>query len=68
MNKKNDLTYESALSELESIVGTIEKGSLEIRQLSPMLRRAQELLKFCKLQLLQVEDDVNSILNAEEEQ
>ncbi len=68
MNKKNDLTYESALSELESIVGTIEKGSLEISQLSPMLRRAQELLKFCKLQLLQVEDDVNSILNAEEEQ
>ena len=65
--KKNELTYESALAELETIVEKIEKGSLEISQLSPMLRRAQELLKYCKTQLLQVENDVNSILTTDED-
>ena len=65
--KKNELTYESALAELEAIVEKIEKGSLEISQLSPMLRRAQELLKYCKAQLLQVEKDVNSILTPDED-
>nr|CRY94072.1 hypothetical protein [uncultured prokaryote] len=34
----NELTYETALAELESIVETLEKGDLEISQLTPKLR------------------------------
>lgn len=59
----NELTYETALAELESIVETLEKGDLEISQLTPQLRRAQQLLAFCNTSLGQVEKDVNSILS-----
>lgn len=59
----NELTYETALAELESIVETLEKGDLEISQLTPKLRRAQQLLAFCNTSLGQVEKDVNSILS-----
>lgn len=59
----NELTYETALAELESIVETLEKGDLEISQLTPQLRRAQQLLAFCNTCLGQVEKDVNSILS-----
>lgn len=59
----NELTYETALAELESIVETLEKGDLEISQLTSQLRRAQQLLAFCNTSLGQVEKDVNSILS-----
>ncbi len=60
------MTYENALTELEGIVTKIESGEMEIGQLSTALKRAQELLAFCKNQLTQVENDVNKILNEQE--
>lgn len=63
---KKELTYEAALAELEEIVGKIERGELAIDQLTTQLKRAQELLAFCKTQLTQVETDVNSLLNSNE--
>ncbi len=59
----NNLTYETALAELESIVANLEKGDLEISQLTPQLRRAQQLLAYCNDNLTKVENDVNSILS-----
>lgn len=63
---KKELTYEAALAELEDIVGKVERGELAIDQLTSQLKRAQELLAFCKKQLTQVETDVNSLLNSNE--
>lgn len=63
---KKELTYETALAELEDIVGKVERGELAIDQLTTQLKRAQELLAFCKKQLTQVETDVNSLLNSNE--
>lgn len=63
---KKELTYEAALAELEDIVGKVECGELAIDQLTTQLKRAQELLAFCKKQLTQVETDVNSLLNSNE--
>lgn len=63
---KKELTYEAALAELEDIVGKVERGELAIDQLTTQLKRAQELLAFCKKQLTQVETDVNSLLNSNE--
>lgn len=63
---KKELTYEAALAELEDIVGKVERGELAIDQLTTQLKRAQELLAFCKNQLTQVETDVNSLLNSNE--
>lgn len=63
---KKELTYESALAELEAIVGKVERGELAIDQLTTQLKRAQELLAFCKQQLTQAENDINSLLNSNE--
>lgn len=65
---KKEITYEAALAELEEIVSMIERGELAIDQLTSHLKRAQELLAFCKTQLTQVETDVNTLLNPNEEQ
>lgn len=59
----NTITYEAALAELEQIVSAVERGDLPIDQLTSKIKRAQELLAFCKTQLLQVETEVNSLLN-----
>lgn len=58
-----EITYEAALSELENIVVSIERGDLPIDRLTAQLKRGQELLAFCKTQLMQVETEVNSLLN-----
>lgn len=60
---KEKITYEKALAELETIVASVERGDLAIDQLTTQLKRAQELLTFCKAQLTQVETDVNQLLN-----
>lgn len=61
MNQK--ITYEEALKEIERIVASVERGDLPINQLSANIKRAQQLLSSCKAQLLQVENEVNSLLN-----
>lgn len=65
--KKETLTYEAALQQLEQIVADFEQGNLEIDQLSTQLKEAQNLLKFCKTKLLKVEKDVKKILEHEQE-
>lgn len=60
---KENITYEAALCELEKIVASVERGELPIDQLTTQLKHAQELLAYCKMQLAQVENDVNSLLN-----
>lgn len=60
---KEKLTYEAALAEIEQIVTAMERGDLPISQLTTNIKRAQELLAFCKAQLIQVETDVNTLLN-----
>ena len=65
--KKEELTYEAAMQQLEEIVAGFEQGNLEIVQLSNKLKEAQELLKDCKTRLLKVETDVKKILDHEHE-
>lgn len=63
---KEQLTYETALAELEQIVTGVERGDLPIAQLTTQLKRAQELLSFCQTQLTQVETDIHSLLTPNE--
>lgn len=58
-----ELTYEHALQEVEQIVAAVERGDLPISQLSSSIKRAQQYLAFCKEQLTQVENEVNTLLN-----
>ena len=63
---KASLSYEAALAELDSIVNGVERGELEIDQLTTQLKRAQILLAQCKNPLQNVQTDVQKILDHEQ--
>lgn len=56
------IKYEEAIRELDNIVRRMESDELDIDQLSDQLKRAQELIKFCKAKLTKTEEDVEKIL------
>lgn len=66
MNKKR-LSYETAMQELESIVDKVETGEMDIDNLSDSLRRAKELLTFCRERLTKVDDEIQKIFGDEGE-
>lgn len=61
MNDSN-LNYTSAMSELEQIVSEIENATLSVDDLSLKVKRAAELLQYCKNKLTTTEQDVNNVL------
>jgi exodeoxyribonuclease VII small subunit len=57
------LTYKEAKQELNRIISEIESGTADIDSLSEKIRRAGELITFCRNKLRETEKDVNTILN-----
>ncbi|MGE5450657.1 MAG: exodeoxyribonuclease VII small subunit [Acidobacteriota bacterium] len=53
-----DLSYEQALSELESLVAKMEAGQLPLDQLLTSYQRGAQLLQFCRERLDAVEAQV----------
>ena len=60
MNKQ--LKYEEAFVELQSITRKMENDELDIDQMSYQLKRAQELIKFCKYKLTKTYEEIKKIL------
>ena len=60
MEKKN--TYEEAYEELQNIVKEIESGTISVDVLGHKVKRAGELIRFCKEKLFKTEKEVNEIL------
>lgn len=60
---KKTESYESALQELKTIVSDIENDSVSVDELTKKVKRASELIKFCKTILTKTETDVNSALD-----
>jgi exodeoxyribonuclease VII small subunit len=60
MEKKK--TYEAAYEELQEIVNEIESGSIGVDELSEKVKRAGELIRFCKDKLFKTEQEVNGVL------
>lgn len=54
--------YEKAMAELQSIVTKMENDELDVGQLSEQLKRAQELIKFCKDKLTKTDEEIKKIL------
>lgn len=61
--KDSKLTYEAAYKELESIISDIEEGEIGVDVLSEKVKRAAELIAFCKQKLAATETDVQKILD-----
>ncbi|HAA21828.1 MAG TPA: exodeoxyribonuclease VII small subunit [Cytophagales bacterium] len=60
--KDKELTYQTAYAELEQIVQQIETEEPDVDHLGTLVKRAAELLAFCKNRLRQTEQDVQSTL------
>ena len=64
MAKKN-VSYSEAMAEIESIIGQMEDGDLDIDILGEKVKRVTELIKFCKEKLHKTGEEVNNILSGE---
>lgn len=60
---EENLTYEKAFSELQQIIADIENDEVSIDLLSTKVKRAAELIEFCKNKLSSTELDVQKILD-----
>ena len=47
-DKKNDMTYEQAVAELEEIIRRLESGEATLDESIALYSRGMELSKFCK--------------------
>ena len=65
MAKKKTLTYSSALEELQGIMDRVENNEVDIDDLSDLVKRANELTKFCEERLKKVESELEKSMKAE---
>jgi exodeoxyribonuclease VII small subunit len=59
----NDLNYETAMSELQSIVSALQNDEIGVDELSEKVKRATELIRFCREKLRKVEEDMEDVLS-----
>ena len=56
-----ELKYEEALAQLETIVRKMEQNEYDIDELAAQLKTAQRLIKFCKDKLTKTEEELQKI-------
>ncbi len=56
------LSYAEAFSELQSILTKLENQELDVDQLSEQVKKASELIRFCKSKLHDTEEEIEKIL------
>lgn len=61
-------TYSEAIAEVEEILSRFENGDMDVDSLSAEVKRATELIKFCKQRLSKAEKDVEKVLGRKEDQ
>ena len=62
---RKKLTYELAYEELQNILHAIQSDEVALDTLAKQLKRAKELIAFCKEQLRAVEEDLEDVLEEE---
>lgn len=63
MSKPRQLTYSTALTELEQITDEIESESIDVDTLTEKVKRAAYLIKFCRERLRNTEEEVKKVLS-----
>ena len=61
---KKEQTYESAYTELKEIIRELEDETISMDALLKKMKRAKELLRFCREKLVRIEDEVEKELDA----
>jgi len=60
---KKALTYQSAMEELQTIVGQLETNAIGIDELSEKVKRAAELVQFCQQKLRTTEKEMDNLFD-----
>lgn len=60
-----NMKYETAMKEIESIVAEMESGTLELDTMTEKLKRAQTLIQLCKKRLTDTDNEVKRILDSQ---
>ncbi|MEO7522891.1 MAG: exodeoxyribonuclease VII small subunit [Ferruginibacter sp.] len=58
-----NLTYETAFSELSQIANDIESETIAVDELSGKVKRAAVLITFCQTRLTSTEEEVKKVLS-----
>lgn len=66
--KKSTLTYEEAMSQLEELVRQVENNEQGIDKLADQLKKAQQLIAFCKDKLYATDEEIQKILKKGEKE
>ena len=66
MAKKTVLTYEEAMAQHEQIVRQVEQNELVIDQLVEQLKKATDLVAYCKEKLYNTDKQIKNILDTAE--
>ena len=61
-NQNRQMKYEEAIGQLEKIVRLMENNELDVDQLSEQLKRAQQLIQFCRDKLTKTDEEIRQIL------
>ncbi len=59
---EQNLTYDQAYQELAAIAKEIETESVSVDELAQKVKRASELITFCKARLSSTEQEVSNII------
>lgn len=55
------MTFEQAIQQLETLTAKLERGEVDLAQLSADMKQAQQLITFCKEQLAVVKTEVEKL-------
>ena len=58
-------TFDAAYTELQKIVEKLQSEDVSIDKLSTQIKKATDLVKFCKSKLRDVEDEIASVSDTE---
>ena len=61
-NQNRQMKYEEAIGQLEKIVRQMENNELDVDQLREQLKRAQQLIQFCRDKLTKTDEEIRQIL------
>lgn len=61
---KKELSYSNAMKELQTIMSEIEQNDANIDILIEKVKRASELIKYCKKQLTETNSEIQKVLDS----
>ncbi len=59
---KKTLSYDEAIGQIEAIMAKVRNGEMSVDQLAAEVKRATELIGYCKERLLKAEEDLKKVM------